>query len=206
MELKSAIIELRKEKKRNFEQSIDLVVSLKGIDVKKDNIATIITIPHKFKEKKVCAFLTKKSELVRSILLTEFPKYKDEKELKGLVKSYDFFISAAKLMPAVATTFGKALGPPGKMPSPQLGVLMQEDDSAIKQTLAKIETSIKIRVKEPAVKVSIGKEKMPDKNLIENIEAVYQGLVAALPTKRENVKSVKIKLTMSKPIVVEMKQ
>lgn len=205
MQTQEALNELRKLEKKKFNQSIDLVVNLKGIDVKKDNIATIISIPNKIKNKTICGFLTKKSELVTTITQPEFVIYKDKKSLKELVKSYDFFIASASLMPSVATTFGKVLGPTGKMPSPQLGVLMKEEDAVIKQLIEKINKSIKVRVKEASVKVSIGKESMSDKEILENIDAFYQGLVNALPTKKENVKSVMLKLTMSKPIKLEMK-
>lgn len=205
MEIKQAITDIKKAEKRKFDQSIDLIINLKGIDIKKDNIATVINIPHQVKEKKVCGFLTKKSSLVKSILLEEFPKYKDKAELKKLVKGFDFFIATAKLMPAIATTFGKALGPLGKMPSPQLGVLMKEDDAAIKEVLSRVNTAVKIRVKEPSVKISIGKESMDDKILLENIMAVYEGLIAVLPIKKDNVKSILIKTTMGKPVNVEVK-
>ena len=205
MELKQALEELRKSEKRNFEQSIDLVINLKGIDIKRDNISIVIPIPYKVKEKKVCGFLTKKSELVKTITQPDFAKYKDKKMLKNLIKDFDFFIASASLMPSVATTFGKILGPVGKMPSPHLGVLMKEDDDSIKQLLDKIEKSVKVRVKEPSVKISIGKENMSDAQILANIDAVYQGLINALPTKKENVKNIMLKLTMSKPIKVEMK-
>ena len=206
MEIKQALEELRKIEKRKFSQSFDLIVNLRGVDPKKDNITTIIDIPNKIKDKKVCGFLTKKSEIVRTISNLDFPKYKDKKALKELVKEYDFFIAAAPLMPAVATTFGKVLGPAGKMPSPQLGIVAPEDENTIRHTLERIDKSIKIRVKEPSVKISIGNEKMSNEELIANIMAVYNGLVNALPTKKENVKSVMIKLTMSKPLKVELKQ
>ncbi len=205
MQLKEALNELRKLEKKKFDQSIDLVINLKGIDIKKDNIAAIISIPHKIKDKKICGFLTKKSELVNTITQPEFIKYRDKKPLKELVKSYDFFIASAPLMPSVATAFGKALGPTGKMPSPQLGVLMKDDESAIQQLIEKINKSIKVRVREASVKVSIGKESMSDSQILENAESFYAGVVNALPTKKENVRSVMLKLTMSKPIKVEMK-
>ena len=199
MELKKALEELRKLEKRKFDQGIDLIINLKGIDVKKDNISTIITVPNKFKEKKVCGFLTKKSEIVRTITEPDFPKYKEKKTMKSLVKEYDFFIAVPTLMAKVATNFGKFLGPSGKMPSPQLGVVMQEDDAKIKEVLTKIEKAIKIRVKEPSVKNVVAKENMSDDKILENIRAVYNGIVNALPNKRDNIKSVMIKFTMNQP-------
>ena len=205
MELENAIKELRKNEKRKFEQGIDLIVNLKGVDMRKDNISAVVSLPHMLKAKKVCGFFTKKSELVTTITQPEFAKYKDKKELKRLVKNFDFFIASAALMPSVATTFGKVLGPTGKMPSPQLGIVMQENDNAIKAELAKIARSIKVRAKEPSIKLSIAKESMSDKDIMENIKTAYDIIVAALPTKRENVKNTMVKLTMSKPIKVEVK-
>lgn len=205
MKIEEALTELKKLKKRKFDQSVDLIINLKGIDLRRDNVSTILSLPHKVKDKKVCGFLTKKSELVNTITKPEFAKYKDKKELKKLVKNYDFFIGAASLMPAVATAFGKALGPAGKMPSPQLGIVAPENDEVIKNVLKKIEKSEKIRMKETSIKLSAGKESMGDEKILENLRAIYDGIVDILPTKKENVKSVMIKLTMSKPIKVEMK-
>lgn len=205
MELKEALVHLRKEEKRKFDQTIDLLVSLKSVDMRKDNISLVSTIPHKIKDKKVCGFLEHKTDLVKSVTKPEFDKYKDKKALKLLVRDYDFFIASAKLMPSVATTFGKALGPAGKMPSPQLGVLMQETPEAIKALLERISKSIKIRAKEPAIRVAVGKESMSDEHIIANIRAVFNDIVATLPAKKENVRKVMIKLTMSKPITVEIK-
>ena len=203
MQLKEAISELRKNKKRKFDQTIDLLVSLRGIDLRRDNISLVATIPYKIKEKKVCGFLENKSTLVHTITKPEFDKYKDKAALKALISDYDFFIASAKLMPAVATTFGKALGPAGKMPSPQLGVIMQETPEAIKQTIERIGKSVKIRAKEPSIKVAVGKESMSDEHVMENIRAVFRDIIATLPAQKENVRKIMIKTTMSKPVVVE---
>jgi large subunit ribosomal protein L1 len=205
MDLKEAVKQLRSLEKRKFSQSFDLIINLKGVDPKKENITTIINIPHKIKDKKVCGFLTKKSEIIKTITNLDFAKYKDKKALKNLVKEFDFFIAAAPLMPSVATIFGKVLGPAGKMPSPQLGIIPAENDKVIGETLVRIEKSIKIKVKDAGVKICIGNEKMPDEEVVANAAAVYNGLVNILPIKKENVKNVMIKLTMSKPLKVEVK-
>ena len=56
MNVKEALAELRKEEnKRKFEQSVDLVINLKGVDMRKDNVNVVLNIPHKIKDKKVTA-------------------------------------------------------------------------------------------------------------------------------------------------------
>ncbi len=204
MELKSALKELRKTDKRNFEQSFDLIINFKGIDLRRDGISTIANIPYPFKDKKVCGFLTKRSELIKTITQPDFVKYKDKKILKNMVKEYDFFIGVSQLMPAVATNFGKVLGPSGRMPTPQLGIIVKDDEESIKQALDKIKSTIRIKLKETSFKVSVGKENMKDEEIAENINSIYNSLVSALPNKKENVKSVMLKLTMSKPIRAEI--
>jgi len=124
--------------------------------------------------------------------------------MKSLVKEYDFFMASARLMPLVATTFGRILGPTGKMPSPQLGVLFKEDEHSIKELKAKINSVIKVRAKEPSIKVSIGKEKEKDEILAENALAIYNEVYKNLPKQKENLKNVLIKFTMSKPAKVTL--
>jgi ribosomal protein L1 len=172
--------------------------------MKRDHVNFVVNVPHKVKDKKVCGFLTEKSKLVDSITELEFKKYSEPKALKNLVKKYDYFIAVGKLMPKVATTFGKVLGPVGKMPSPQLGIIMQENEKSIKETLDKIAISMKIRLKEASIKVPVGKVSMDDEKIMENINSIYKATVQALPNQSENVKNVMIKLSMGKPIKVEM--
>jgi len=201
MKAEEALKKLREDtKKRNFEQSVDLIINLRGVDIKRDNVSTVIAIPHKVRDKKVCGFLTKKTDLVKTITKPEFAKYKEKKALKKLVKEFDFFIAVPTLMPSVATAFGKVLGPVGKMPSPQLGLVMQENDEEIQKALDKISKSLKIRAREASIKLNVGREKMDDKEILENVNAVYTAILNALPNNKESVKSVILKFTMSKPI------
>lgn len=199
-----ALEELRKEEKRKFSQTADLVINLRNFDVKKQSVNLFVEIPYKIKEKKVCAFLTKKSSIIDTITKQDFEKYKG-KVLKKLAKSYDFFVSIASLMPSVATSFGKVLGPMGKMPSPQLGMITTEDDKEIKKVTEKINKTLRIKSKEPSLKVAIGKEDMKDEEIAENVLAVYNAVLNALPRKKENLRSILIKFTMGKPVKVDIK-
>ncbi|MEK6915708.1 MAG: hypothetical protein AABW89_04175 [Nanoarchaeota archaeon] len=205
MELKEALKELRSQEGRKFDQTVDLIVNLKGLDFRKSNLSFVVDVPNKFKEKSVCAFLPEKSDLVPTITKPEFARYSDKKLLKSLVKKYDFFIAHSSLMPSIASTFGKVLGPTGKMPSPQLGVMMKEGAEEIKNTLNKISKSSKIRIKDASVKIAVGKISMSDDKLIENIKSIYNGIIQALPLKMDNVRGSMVKLTMTKPVEVQIK-
>ena len=166
-------IDSERHKKIKFTQSVDLIINLRDFDLKRTSLNFVVTVPHKLGEKKVAAFLEKKSNIIDTITKPEFEDFKDKKKLKRLVKEYDFFISSAKLMPSVAATFGRVLGPSGKMPSPQLGVLFAEDDNAIKAMIAKVGNVVKIKTKEPCVKVVIGKQTDKDADLAENALIVF---------------------------------
>ena len=194
-----ALEELRKQEKRNFEQGIDLIVNMKKIDIKKTPINTFVHIPHKIRERKVCAFLNKKNANVSTIIKDEFERYKDKKNVKKLARQYEFFIASASLMPAVATTFGRVLGTVGKMPSPQLGIVTSEDSETIKSVLDKINNNVRLKAKEASIKVLAGREGMKDEEVAENVIAIYNAVFNLLPNKNDNIKSVLIKFTMGKP-------
>jgi large subunit ribosomal protein L1 len=204
-QLKKALTELRKDKERKFNQTVDLIVNLQKFDVKKSNMNIFVSVPHRIKEKKVAGFLEVKSPYVDTITFDEFKKYNDKLMLKNMVKKYDFFIAQASLMPNVATTFGRVLGPTGKMPSPQLGIVMNADEKTIKELKTKIDNSIKIKVKEASIKLPIGKQNMNDEEIIENIITVYNIILKSLPRNKENIKNIEIKFTMTKPQKISIK-
>jgi len=203
--LKSALEELRKSKERKFNQTVDLIVNLQKFDVRKNPLNLLVEVPFKIKDKKIAAFLESKNSNVDTITLEEFKKYKDKKKLKNLVKKYNFFISQASLMPKVATTFGRMLGPAGKMPSPQLGIILNADEKSINGIKKKIDNSIKIKIKEASIKMAIGKQDMKNEEIIGNINAVYKEIIKALPRDKENIKNVEIKFTMTKPIKINIR-
>jgi large subunit ribosomal protein L1 len=198
-QLQKTLAELRKEKQRKFDQTLDLIINLQKFDIKKHQLNILITLPHKIKDKKIAGFLETKKEGIDTITQEEFKKYADKKKLKNLVKKYDFFIAQASLMPKVATTFGRVLGPTGKMPSPQLGILVNAGDNAINDLKKKINNILKIKIKEASIKVPVGKQSMKDQELIENILAIYNSILKELPRDKENIKNIELKFTMTKP-------
>ncbi len=204
-QLKQALVELRKGKERKFDQSVDFIINLQKFDIKKDQVSLFVSVPHKIKEKKICGFLEIPSHLVDTITKSDFKKYSDKKELKNLVNKYDFFIAQASLMPTIATSFGRVLGPAGKMPSPQLGIMINTDDKVITELKNRINNSIKIKTKEPSIKVVVGKQSMKDEDLVENMVTVYNSVLKVLTKGNDNIKNLEVKFTMTKPQKIKMK-
>ena len=201
MEIKEALAGLRKEKKRKFIQTGALVRKLKYFDVRKEALNTFIFIPHG-SEKKLAAFFMKRSKLIDTITEEDFVKYKDMKDIKKLAKKYDGFIAVAPMMGKVATKFGRAFGPMNRMPSPQCGIVPQENEDMVNDMISKMNNSIRIKNKEMAIKFAIGKEDMPDEELAENINVAIKELEKKLPRGKDNIKEVLIKFTMTKPIII----
>lgn len=204
-DLKKSLDELRKSKKRKFDQTVDLIINLQKFDIKKNTVNIFVTLPKKIKDKKIGGFFESKNALVETITRAEFKKYNDKKELKKLVKKFDFFIAEASLMPKVATTFGRVLGPAGKMPSPQLGIVPVVNEKAINELKEKINKAVKVRTKEASIKLAIGKESMSDEEIIENIDTIYNSIIKELPREKENIKNIEIKFTMTKPIKINVR-
>lgn len=192
---------------RNFVQTVDLIVNLADIDLRKTPVSTSVILPHPTKENRICAFLEHKSELVdKTITKAELNADWPKTEIKKLLKNYDIFVSAASLMPTVAAKFGRVLGAAGKMPNPKTGgVLMRADDNEIKATTEKLKKTIMIRPKDLSIKIAIGKEDTKTDIISDNATAIYNAVLNAMPNRKENIKSVMMKLTMSRPIKLKEK-
>lgn len=204
-EIKKALEELRKNEERKFDQTVDLIINLQKFDQKKNQMNVFISVPHRIKDRKICAFFETRNKSLETITPGDFKNYSDKKALRKLVKGFDFFIAQASVMPKVAGVFGKVLGPAGKMPSPQLGILTDINDKTIEEVKKKVNNSIKIRTKEASIKLAIGKQSMKDEEITENVLAVYNTIIKELPKGKENVRNIELKFTMTKPKKIRIK-
>ncbi|MEM2956065.1 MAG: hypothetical protein QW041_00605 [Candidatus Pacearchaeota archaeon] len=204
MDFLKALGELRKSEKRKFNQTVDLIINLKNYDLRTKPINLFVELPYPFKENKICGFLENPtSEIDRTITKAELLRINNKREIKKIAKEYDFFIASIKLMPQIATTFGKILGPLGKMPNPKFnGVLTKEEPSIIKDVVSKLKKMISIRPKEISIKIAVGKESMTNEEINENINTIYNALSNVIT--KENIKSVFLKFTMSKPVKIKV--
>ena len=204
-DLENALQELRKNKERKFDQTVDLIINLQKFDIKRNSMNLVVSVPHKIKDKKIAGFLEVKNKNVETITQDEFKKYSDKNKLKRLVNKFDFFVAQASLMPKVATSFGRVLGPAGKMPTPQLGIIINADDKTILELKKKVNNSVKIKTKESSIKLAVGKQSMKDEELIENVINIYNAVLKELPKDKDNIKNLELKFTMTKPIKIQIR-
>jgi large subunit ribosomal protein L1 len=197
-------------KKRNFTQSIDLVVTLRNIDLKKpeNRINELFELPNPLpKPVKICVIASgalavnaKKAgadEVIDKETLEKLGG--DKKAAKKLAKEFDFFIAEAPLMPLVGKTLGSILGPHGKMPTPV------PPNAPIEPILAKHRKMIRLRIKDqPVIQCRIGSEDMPTEKVVENIQAVLTRLETRLEKGMKNIHQIQIKTTMGPPVPAEL--
>ena len=192
--------------KRNFTQSIDLIINLKDIDLKKTeqsvNLFHTLHYP-KGKKVKICALvgpelLSQAKEVCDfAVSVDEFPKYQ-KKEAKKLATEYDFFIAQATIMPKIAQTFGKVFGPKGKMPNPKAGCVVPPNAN-LKPLYERLQKTVKLQTKnDPIIQTMVGNEKMKDEEVVDNIMTVYDAMVHQLSNGKNNIKNSLLKLTMGK--------
>ena len=202
-----------KAKQRKFAQSVDLIVNLKGLNLKKpeEQLDFLADLKNdKGKKAKVCALIGRESENAAKdgadtiILQEEFEKYsRDKKLVKKLADEHDFFVAQANLMGQVATTFGRILGPKGKMPNPKAGCIVPPK-AALKPLYIKLQNTVRVSAKTaPVVQCRLGHEGMTDEQLAQNFKVVYDQLIHSLPSGEDNVKAAFLKLTMGKPVRVK---
>jgi len=196
--------------KRNFKQRIDLIISLKALDMKKtDNqINTFVALHHTAGRKTgVCALVgpellpEAKAVCDESISIDNFQKY-DKKAIKKLAEKYGFFIAQATVMPKVAAVFGRFLGPKGKMPNPKAGCVVPPNAN-LKPLYARLQKTVKLQTRNQLlVQCAVGSEDMKDEEIAENVLVVYDSLIHILPNGTHNIKKVLLKLTMSRPLKI----
>ncbi len=209
-DVQKALEEIKKQPKRNFTQSYDLIINLKNVAAAQGALDFFVTLHHPKGDKiKVAAFVDQQlSEQANkfcdlTIKETEFLNYKDQKkELKKLAEEYDYFIAQSNLMPKIAAVFGRVLGTKGKMPNPKLGCVVPPNAN-LEPLVKKLITTVRLAAKKGNnLQLMVGKEDQPEEQIIENILTVYQATLKQLPNEMQNIKNITLKLTMGKPVKI----
>jgi large subunit ribosomal protein L1 len=205
--MKEEILEAVKKAKedskpRNFTQSIDVVITIKDLDVKKpeNRIEEEVFLPNgRGKDVSVVfiadgelALLAKNAGATLVITREDLESFgKDRKAAKKVANQNDFFVAQADLMPLVGRFLGPVLGPRKKMPKPVPASTKPE------ALMERLKNTSKVRIKDqPVIQAIVGTQDMNDEQIADNIEAILQILDRKLEKGRNQIKSMYIKTTM----------
>ena len=211
--LKNLVEAIREAKKlakpRRFKQSVELIVKLRDVDVRKpeNRLDTVVFLPHPPKKPlKLCVFATgdlalKAKEAGADLVLGREDIEKlaaGKREIRKLAKQVDFFFAQADLMPLIGRYLGRFLGPRGKMPVPV------PPTADISPLLDRYRSAVKIRMRDqPQVMCRIGTEDQSDEELAENAQAVLSAILSKF--KLYNLEKIYVKLTMGPAVEVKLR-
>lgn len=208
-DIKNAIKKIRESKKRNFVESVEILVSLRDINLKdpSQRFNVEAKVPHPLK-KKISLGLFASGDL--AVKAGSFDVYtvigkdqieqisKETKRAKQLADNNDFFLSDRQFMPLVGRYFGKILGPRGKMPKP---VPPNADVETLKDEYAR---TIRLRVREnPCINARVATLDNTDDEIAENILAAITSIAGKLPRGNQQIRRIFIKSTMSPSILLK---
>ncbi len=197
---------LELKRKRNFKESVDLIVVLKDIDLKgpEGRIREVVELPHPpKKEVTICVVadgdmaLQAKKMGLRVVTRDELQQM-DKKAAKKLAKRCDWVLVKTDLMGLAGRILGPALGPRGKAPIPV------PPNAPLEAFVKKYQRSVNVRIrKQPQVMCRIGTEDMSPKELAENAMAVISALERKLPNPQNQIAEVIVKTTMGQPVLAK---
>ncbi|VVC03786.1 50S ribosomal protein L1 [Candidatus Bilamarchaeum dharawalense] len=191
--------------KKKFKQSVEIIINMRGIDFSKSenrlNLDIVLPKGKGGKELKSAVFAdgsladeAKKAGADLVIAPDAIPAYAEPSRVTDLADNY-FLLAQPNLMGVVAKSLGQYLGKRGKLPKPITG--------NVADLIKRSKNSIRIVSKGkylPVAQALIGTEIMGAEELVDNAEAVYDAVKNKV--NEGNIKSVYVKLTMSKPIRV----
>lgn len=199
----------KSSKKREFSQTVNLILTLKDIDLKipGNRINELVELSHPPKPNiKVTIFAggeialrASKAGVDMVLGREDIERYtNDKKSFKKLVKETDFFLAEISLMPVVGKLLGSVLGPRGKMPTPI------PPRAPVDAIVSRHRKSVRVRVRnQPNAQVNVGTEQMNDEMLADNIQAIITLLERKLERGLRNIRSAYVKTTMGPSVKIE---
>lgn len=202
-EIVEAVKKAKEESKpRNFTQSIDVVINIKDLDVKKpeNRFDEEVFLPNgRGKSIKIAVIadgeLAIQAENAGADLVISKADLeelgKDRKQAKKMANEYTFFVAQADMMPQVGRFLGPVLGPRKKMPKPVPATVKPDP------ILERLSNTVKVRIKDqPVIQAIVGSQDMDDELIADNVEAVLGVLDRNLEKGRNQIKSMYVKTTM----------
>ncbi|MFP3871809.1 MAG: 50S ribosomal protein L1 [Candidatus Natronoplasma sp.] len=186
---------------RNFEESIELAINLRDVDLSQpqNRIDEEIVLPQgRGKEIKVGVFGSGELALeARDVADTVIEPEEiedladDRSESRKLADEHQFFLAEPPLMTVIGRELGSILGPQGKMPNP----LKPDDD--LEGIVKSLKGTVRVRSRDRRTfHVPVGTEKLTPEDIADNIDTVLRRIIQNLDRREANIESVYVKTTM----------
>ena len=204
--LNEAVSMIKDFKFSKFDESVDLAFNL-GVDPRHadQNIRVTTSLP------------SGTGSDVSILVLARGPKEKEAKEagadfvgnddfiekLKNGWSEIDKIVATPDMMPSLGK-LGKILGPKGLMPNPKSGTVTMDLKKAVNELKA---GRVELRVeKNGIIHSSFGKTSFEEKDLIENVRAIYEALLKARPAsaKGQFIKKITLSSSMGPGIKIDL--
>jgi large subunit ribosomal protein L1 len=206
-----------KDKVRKFDESIDLIINIKDVNLNdpKNRIDKEIILSNEIitnDKPNICVIASDEILLAAKKLGVDtldsdglISLNNEEKKFKKkFAKKYEFFVVEDKMMRDVARYLARFLGPVGKMPKPfptGYGIISSPEDLNVAYERYKKIIRIQMK-KQPIIFVKIGKKSIDKEKLYENMKTVVNFIADQMPHKFNNFKSMYLKSTMGRPVKV----
>merc|ERR1712236_67683 len=178
-----AVLQHSKDKKRKFNETVDLQIGLKNYDPQKVKVCLLGDQQHCDEAKSVGIDCMSAEDLKKL--------NKDKKKVKKLAKKYDAFLASDTLIKQIPRLLGPGLNKAGKFPS-----LVTHSDN-LEQKVLDLKSTIKFQMKKVlCLSVAVGHVSMSEEDLVQNVHLAMNFLVSLLKKHWQNVKSLHIKSTM----------
>ena len=201
---------LSSSKKRNFDEAVELIITLKDINVKskEQRLEYAVNLPHPYLDTVKSLIFVKDKNLAQElkgvvdkvIMEDEISKI-SKKEAKKMAEEYRVFLAEGPVMLTVGKYLGQALSPKGKMP-----MIAPPNVNAIKNLITSSISQQKVSNKKSkssvAFQVKIGKRSQGASAVSDNAVVVIKSLIEKLPNGIQNLHTIYVKSTMSKAIKV----
>jgi len=195
-----------REKKRKFNETIELQIGLKNYDPQKDKrFSGSVKLPHIPRPKmKVCMLgdaqhVDQAEKLGLEYMDVESLKKmnKNKKLVKKLAKKYHAFLASEAIIKQIPRLLGPGLNKAGKFPT--LVSHQESLEAKVNETKATVKFQLK---KVLCMGVAVGNMSMDEKQIQQNLQMSVNFLVSLLKKNWQNVRCLYVKSTMGKRVRV----
>mmetsp|Transcript_56599 Transcript_56599/g.78494 ORF Transcript_56599/g.78494 Transcript_56599/m.78494 type:complete len:217 (+) Transcript_56599:94-744(+) len=197
------ILEGSQAKKRNFTETVELQIGLKGYSPSKDKrFAGTLQLPSMIKRNASVCVLGDQIHCDEAAAagipfmgVDDLKALKkNKKKVKKLAQKYDNFLATDTIIRTIPRLLGPGLNKAGKFPS----VIKHGEDLPAK--IHQIRSTVKFQLKKVVcLNTAIGDVSLSEDELVINIQLAVNFLVSLLKKHWQNIKCIYVKSTMGKP-------